>query len=47
LGFSYTFVATGVSAHEHSPLAGDGGVLSITDTNITGFSPVSLVVALS
>jgi len=34
------------SPHEHSPAAGDGGQLNLSDTRITGFSPMALVVAL-
>lgn len=45
MGFSYTTTAT-TSAHTHSLLASDGGQLSLPNTRITGFSPISLVMAL-
>lgn len=32
--------------HTHSLAAGDGGSLSLINTRITGFSPISLVIAL-
>jgi len=32
--------------HEHSLAAGDGGQLSIIRTDITGFSPITLVLTL-
>jgi len=31
------------SPHQHSIAAGDGGQLSISDTRITGMSPLTLV----
>jgi len=32
--------------HTHSVAAGDGGILSLVNTRISGFTPISLVVAL-
>jgi len=32
--------------HIHSPAAGQGGPLSLSDTRIAGFSPMALVMAL-
>jgi len=46
MGFSFTGAAT-TSAHQHTSLASDGGQLSLTATEITNFSPISLVMALS
>jgi len=46
MGFNFTGAAT-TSAHTHSTLASDGGQLSLSGTRITGFSPLSLTVALS
>jgi len=44
----YTGYGTsGTIVHEHSALAGEGGVLSITATRINAFSPVGLVIGLS
>jgi len=45
MGFSYVGPST-TEAHQHSALASDGGVLSVSVTRITGFSPMSLVMAL-
>ena len=45
MGFSYVGPST-TTAHEHSALASDGGVLSLSATRINTFSPVALVVAL-
>lgn len=45
MGFNFSGAAT-TSAHQHSTLASDGGQLSTTVTRITGFSPLSLVLAL-
>lgn len=34
------------SPHEHSAVAGQGGVLSLDATRVDQFSPIALVVAL-
>jgi len=46
MGFSFVGTST-TEAHQHSTLASDGGQLSTSDTNISGFNPLSLVIALS
>jgi len=45
MGFSFTAAST-TTAHQHSTLASDGGVLSTVDTRINAFSPMSLVIGL-
>jgi len=45
MGFNYTAPATTL-AHEHTALASDGGVLSLTATRVNAFSPLTMVVAL-
>jgi len=45
MGFNYVGAAT-TTAHEHTALASDGGVLSLTVTRIDDWSPLTLVVAL-
>ena len=45
MGFSYTFAVT-TAAHQHTALASDGGILSLSVTRVGGFSPISLVMAL-
>jgi len=46
MGFNFSGTTT-TSAHQHSTLASDGGQLSLVETNISGFNPISLVIALS
>jgi len=44
---SYSGYGTGaITSHQHSAVAGEGGVLSLTATRVNQFSPLSLVVAL-
>jgi len=45
MGFNFTGTST-TAAHQHSPLASDGGVLSLSVTRINGFSPIALTVAM-
>lgn len=45
MGFSYSFSVT-TASHQHTPLASDGGVLSLTVTRINAFSPLALMVSL-
>ena len=45
MSFGYVGTTT-TTAHQHSVLASDGGILSLSVTRIQGFSPISLAVAM-